>query len=237
LDILSQRPQFADIFQETTEKVIEIQDDTPDTIACVMSYLYIGDYDDGGNELRSRAPDPVPFNRPSVAASPEDKPGDAELMKQVALMNIRVFVTADKFGILPLKTLAMQKFSPWACLNWDSPIFPEIAEAVMAKVPAHEPGLRVILARTIAKHILELARKPAIMSLLNSFGSLSTLVIAGLIRDGRIQEERDPLEEFARRFHATRYCLECSAKLSVDPGNAEFHAKNFHCADCLARRR
>ncbi|CAI7658312.1 unnamed protein product [Penicillium glandicola] len=166
-------------FKESSEKAINIQEDNPETIERVLSFLYSREYNEDGHTVQYQ---PVTELAPP---DPEDKLNDTE-PKKIALNNMEVFIAADKFGIDPLKPLATQKFSQWATANWNSPVFPDVVQEVMTSVPSHELSLQGIIVDTISTHIFDLIVNPEFLHVLNTFGCLGSLVIAGLVQDGRM---------------------------------------------------
>ncbi|KAJ5829146.1 BTB/POZ protein [Penicillium rubens] len=106
---------MCDGFQESTEKAIDIQDDTPETMERVLSFLYLREYSEDGHIIQYQ----------------QNKPENTEPENQAAFNNVEVFIAADKYGILPLKTLAAKKFSRWAAANCSSPVFYKVVERVM----------------------------------------------------------------------------------------------------------
>ncbi|KAJ5969415.1 BTB/POZ protein [Penicillium viridicatum] len=138
---------MCDGFKESTEKSIRIQEDIPETIERVLSYLHLREYDDSGT-IQCRT---VPKPAPSITDVDSSK-----FAKNIALNNMRVFIAADKFGIAPLQSSATQKFSKWAAENWNSPVFPEVIQEVMESVPSYESNLQEVVVDIICTHIFNL---------------------------------------------------------------------------------
>jgi hypothetical protein len=86
------------------------------------------------------------------------------------MSHLEVFIAADKYGILPLKTLATLKFSRWANSNCSSPMFYEVVKKAMTSVPSHERTLREVIADIISRHVFDLIKDPEIVHNLDSFG-------------------------------------------------------------------
>ncbi|CAI7627463.1 unnamed protein product [Penicillium viridicatum] len=170
--------------KESTEKSIRIQEDTPETIERVLSYLYLREYDDSGTIQCRTVPKPAPSITDVDSSSPGDKTNDTESANNIGLNNVRVFITADKFGIVSLQSLATQKFSKWAAENWNSPVFPEVIQEVMESVPSYESSLQEVVVDIICTHIFNLIENPGIIAVLNSFECLGSQVIARLVRNG-----------------------------------------------------
>ncbi|KAJ5796815.1 BTB/POZ protein [Penicillium psychrosexuale] len=175
---------MCDGFKESTEKAINILDDNPETIERVLSFLYLRDYSEDGHILQYR-PITELANKESDSYVSENKPENTEPEStepenQSAFNNIEVFIAADKYGIIPLKTLATSKFSRWANTSCGSPVFPEVIKKVMTSVPSHETTLCEVIADIFSRHIFDLIKDPEIVHTLDSFGYLGSLVIARL---------------------------------------------------------
>jgi hypothetical protein len=125
-----------------------------------------------------------------------------------------------------LKSLATEKFSRWATANWNSSIFPETVEEAMTLIPSHETRLQEVIAGIISAHIFEFIDEPAIFNVLSSFRCLGSLVIVGLVRDGRVKplNERDVLQGLAQKLNSRRQCRHCSRELNVRMENGEYGA-------------
>ncbi|KAJ5757724.1 BTB/POZ protein [Penicillium nucicola] len=180
---------MCDGFKESTEKAINIQDDNPETIERVLSFLYLRDYSEDGHifqyqpisELANKESDSSlsvnkPENTEPENIEPENiepeniepeniEPENIEPENQPAFDNIEVFIAADKYGIIPLKTLATSKFSRWANASYGSPVFHEVIEKVIT-------------------HIFDLIKVPEIVHVLDSFGYLGSSVIARSVSTG-----------------------------------------------------
>ncbi|KAJ9493181.1 hypothetical protein VN97_g72 [Penicillium thymicola] len=140
---------ICDGFKDSTERSIRIREDTPETIERVLSYLHHREYDDRGTIQYQTVHKPAP-------SSPGDKTNDTESTKNIALNNMRVFITANKFGIDSLQSSATQKFSRWAAKNWNSPVlvFPEVIQEVVASVPSYESSLQEVILDIIVPYSL-----------------------------------------------------------------------------------
>ncbi|OQD64155.1 hypothetical protein PENPOL_c008G09793 [Penicillium polonicum] len=198
---------MCDGFKESTEKSIRIQEDTPETIQRVLSYLYLREYDDSGTIQCQTVPKPAPSITDVDSSSPGDKTNDTESAKNIGLNNVRVFITADKFGIVSLQSLATQKFSKWAAENWKSPVFSEVIQEVMESVPSYESSLQEVVVDIIYTHIVNLIENPGIIEVLNSFGCLGSQVIARLVRNRWLgHPDENIFEGLAKNIGSHHYC-------------------------------
>ncbi|KAJ1714997.1 hypothetical protein NYO67_2901 [Aspergillus flavus] len=96
---------FCNGFKESTEKAINLQDETPDTVERILSFLYLRDYSEDGHSVQYQQPGPklaIPNNESSSFIS-ENEPENTEPAHQAGFNKLEVFIAADKYGIIPLK--------------------------------------------------------------------------------------------------------------------------------------
>ncbi|KAJ5469742.1 BTB/POZ protein [Penicillium diatomitis] len=184
---------MCDGFKESIDRAINIEDDTPETMERVLSFLYLRDYNEDGHILQYHQPISTLAicDHDSSSSLSENKPEISEPANRVAFNNIEVFIAADKYAILPLKALATLKLSQWADKNWCSPMFNEVVQKVMTSVPQHELSLREVIADIISRHVFDLIQDPEIVRTLDSFGCLGSLVIMKLISNEMVKRPHD----------------------------------------------
>ncbi|KAF7525040.1 hypothetical protein PCG10_005391 [Penicillium crustosum] len=112
-------------FKESISGTINLPDDDPETIVRVLCFLYQQTYDDQYVKPRSNAP-----------GNPENPTNEPEHRKTTAYNNLSVYLVADKFGIFPLKELALTKLSIWVRDRYMTPLFPKIALQIMTSMNA-----------------------------------------------------------------------------------------------------
>ncbi|KAI9737150.1 MAG: hypothetical protein M1834_000743 [Cirrosporium novae-zelandiae] len=115
-DVLSQSPFFAAVlrgqFLEASTKKIELSDEEPEILSCVLEYLYKGDYyprllhDKRRStwELEDAQESPKLSGRGSVKATILHSSVDAELLRDTV-----IYCSAEKFGLEELKRIALRK--------------------------------------------------------------------------------------------------------------------------------
>lgn len=226
----------AQFSKESTEKVINIHDDTPEIIERVLSFLYLRDYSEDG-DICQHQPISELANKESDSSISESEPEIPEPANQPAFNNIKVFIAADKYAITPLKSLATSKFSRWANTNWGSHVFHEVLKKVMTSVPPHETTLREVLADVFSRHIFDLMKDPEIVHILDSFGCLGSLVITKLVSNEMVKrpDESDIFQGLVRKINSSRRCRHCLKDLNVRIMNGEYLDQGFRCASCNTR--
>ncbi|KAJ5489171.1 BTB/POZ protein [Penicillium diatomitis] len=230
---------MCDGFKESIEKAINIEDDTPETMERVLSFLYLREYSEDGRIIQYQQPiSALPIcDHESGSSLSENKPEISEPANQAAFNNIEVFIAADKYAILPLKTLATLKFSRWANTNCSSPMFHEVVQKVMTSVPPHESTLREVIADIISRHVFDLIKDPEIVHNLDSFGCLGSLVIARLVSNEMVKRpnEYDVLRALVQKINSSRRCRHCAKDFNVRLISGEYLDENFRCASCNTR--
>ena len=94
----------------------------------VLSFLFLREYSEDGHIVQYQPMSALAISgHESELSASEDKPEDTapentgsentEPENQTAFNNIELFIAADKYEILPLKTLATLKFFQWANTN------------------------------------------------------------------------------------------------------------------------
>ncbi|KAE8369203.1 BTB/POZ protein [Aspergillus caelatus] len=229
---------ICDGFKESTEKAIHLQDESPETMERVLSFLYLREYSEDGHIVQYQPPSELamPNNEPDSTIS-ENEPESPESANQAAFNNIEVFIAADKYGIIPLKTLATSKFSQWANANVSSPKFHEVVEFVMTSVPSHESTLREVIADVISRHIFDQIQVPEIVQILDSFGCLGSLIIRKLISNELVRRpnEYDIFGGLIQKINSARHCRHCLKDFNVKLIGREYFHEGFRCASCNTR--
>ncbi|KAF1848767.1 uncharacterized protein K460DRAFT_384787 [Cucurbitaria berberidis CBS 394.84] len=89
------------------------------------------------------------------------------------LVHAEMYEIADKYDIVGLKDLVVEKFNR-ACQNfWDDPTFAIAAHHAFSTTPDHDKGLRDIVSKTISDHMVALVQKPEVEALLTEFNGLA----------------------------------------------------------------
>ena len=169
-------------FKESSSGTINLPDDDPETIRRVLHFLYQQTYNDNDQDAKPK------INTPGNSESPTNEP---EHGKTTAYNNLSVYRVADKFGIFPLKELALYKLSAWFNDHYMSPSVPEVALQIMTSMP-QDSSLLGLLAAVISDHFYELGRKKEIIELLEDHGQLGFLIISRIAKKGHVYPSTSP---------------------------------------------
>ncbi|KAF2134738.1 hypothetical protein P153DRAFT_362478 [Dothidotthia symphoricarpi CBS 119687] len=89
------------------------------------------------------------------------------------VIHAKMYEIADKYNIMGLKDLVIEKFSKACQRFWNDCAFPIAAHHAFSTTPEHDKGLRDIVSKTIADHMSDLVKKPEIETLLTEFNGLA----------------------------------------------------------------
>ncbi|CEJ60375.1 hypothetical protein PMG11_08952 [Penicillium brasilianum] len=148
-------------FKESSTGVIELPADHPGTVERIIVYLYRGDYKQTGHLI-------------SMATAEDDSPA------HVGLNRADVYITADKYDIQPLKTLAANKMTSWAKGNFKTPGFVDMARHLLQM--KHDPCPFKFVGQCIRENVRSLTLNDAqIFKLIGDFGHLGEAIVIGII--------------------------------------------------------
>lgn len=91
--------------------------------------------------------------------------------EEALIVHAQLYAVADKYAVIGLNKCAAQSFKDACKFFWDSPTFAKVARQVFADTPENDKGLREIVIKTIANHMI-LNKKPEIKALMLEFSSL-----------------------------------------------------------------
>jgi hypothetical protein len=180
--------------QEAHSRRIELQEDDPDAVEHMISYMYTFDYKDeeygdsestvpstGSNDGTAETMDDERQIPPeAVADAQEDSASTRGEDHPAHFSSVRVYALADKYDISPLKELARQKFCNWAENNWACEDFSAVAREVFESTPKDDRGLRDIIIQLVAKHADIFIQKDGLRQLIEDIGDLGLGVLCQL---------------------------------------------------------
>ncbi|KAJ8061742.1 hypothetical protein OCU04_009539 [Sclerotinia nivalis] len=129
------------LVQESVTGVLDLVDDDPSTVARMINFFYLQDYDDS-------------------ETNEEAKEGYGRL-----LINTMVYIIGDKYDIQGLKTLAKRKYEAAIDTEWNAPSFSASLELMYEELPESDTCLTSLALQTAGKHVKELKDKEEFASL------------------------------------------------------------------------
>ncbi|KAI4659342.1 uncharacterized protein J4E78_005769 [Alternaria triticimaculans] len=160
--------------KETEQGSVDLPEDEPAIVKLMMQYIYEGEYDpalpDSGLSS-SIQPEVTASSTPTASQSrnPLPIPGSSTQL----MVHAKLYEIADKYDVVGLKELVIEKFKRACHSFWNDPSFAAAAHHVFSTTPEHDKGLRDIVSKTIAEHMAELVKKPEVEALLTEFNGLA----------------------------------------------------------------
>ncbi|KAL2214977.1 hypothetical protein M432DRAFT_554120 [Thermoascus aurantiacus ATCC 26904] len=228
-------------FSEARANKITLPEDDPQTVERVLSYLYIRDYEETGHTM-----DLVIESAVQKTESVGDDPSaNADELSQISVSsiahnNIRVYVAADKFGIIRLKEVSKERFVNWANRYWNHEVFPAVVHEVLDSVPAHDTGLRDAVIKLISKNVETLLKREDMLCVMTDFGHLATGVLKAVVEEkvqrlvGLVQETS--YGRLAKQLNELEACRHCGARFNIRvEGSSYYGWGSLRCGLCRTR--
>ncbi|KAI4639934.1 hypothetical protein J4E93_008733 [Alternaria ventricosa] len=163
---------FARTLKFAESDIIDLPEDESAIVKLLVQYLYEGEYEpflpDTGSTLNLSS---VKFNceecNPSVPSLPLLN-GKVDQL----LLHAKMYEYADKYDVVGLKDLAIEKFSRSCKHFWDKDQFSVAAHHVFSTTVDTDKGLRDIVSATISAH-MGLVKKPEVKVLMTEFNGLA----------------------------------------------------------------
>ena len=182
--------------QEVHSGRIELQEDDPDSVERMISYMYTFDYKDekyrhsestisstsSNDEMAETMDDERQIPPEAVADTQEDSTSTRGEDQPTHFSSARVYALAEKYDISPWKELARQKFCNWAENNWACEDFSAIAREVFESTPKDDRGLRDVVIQLVAKHADIFIQKDGLRQLIEDIGDLGLGVLCQLFK-------------------------------------------------------
>lgn len=131
--------------QESVTGVLDLEDDDPSTVARMINFLYLQDYDE------------------SVTNEEASKEGYGRL-----LINTMVYIIGDKYDIQPLKNLAKKKYEAALVTDWNTPSFSASLELLYEELPESDICLTSLALHVACKNVEELKNREEFTTLCKS---------------------------------------------------------------------
>ncbi|QSZ32609.1 hypothetical protein DSL72_002188 [Monilinia vaccinii-corymbosi] len=122
---------FRTWIQESITGILDLEDDDPCTVARMIHFLYLQDYDDGEEEAEAPA-------------------------RGRLLVNAMVYVLADKYDVPALQARARDKYEEALATAWDPLSFVASLELAYEQLPETDTRLTALALRAAGQHVREL---------------------------------------------------------------------------------
>jgi hypothetical protein len=98
------------------------------------------------------------------------------------LLHAKMYEIADKYDVVGLKDLVIEKFYRACHHFWNDAKFSIAAHHVFSTTPDHDKGLRKIVSKTISEN-MELVDVPAVKVLMTEFNGLALGILEEKIKE------------------------------------------------------
>lgn len=163
--------------QEARDRSINLPEDDPQTLRCMLSYLYTADYDDGQSAAVTMSTSHEE-NAINTSKASDEGAGESRSMGSTLLNNALVYALAEKYDVEPLKELSKSKFQiqTWG-KDWNFDDIPRLLQEVHRSIPATDRGLRDIVIELCAQHIDRLMSNPVFSQVLHEDAILAIEIL------------------------------------------------------------
>lgn len=188
--------------QEAEQNAVDLPDDEPEIFKRLVQYIYEGEYSPAMVNAQSEDSTTMSYKSHSDFG-PESKerknytyggqyfganqgytnsmaPGDPTEL----LIHAKMYEIADKYDVYGLKSLVIEKFRRACQAFWNTTSFTAAAHHAYTTTPEHDKGLRDIVSKTIAKHMVELVRNPEIEALLTELNRIAYSLLQAKVQEG-----------------------------------------------------
>ncbi|KAL6717962.1 hypothetical protein ACLMJK_004047 [Lecanora helva] len=182
-------------WQEAQTGVIDLEEDDCPTVGRMLKYMYIEDYEDEGD-----AASITPYLRdtPEIYLTEADKPrnpnepfaGDNTSTLSRHLNNVAVYAIAEKYSILRLKDLALDKFESLMCKQELSPAIPTVIDAIFRTTTPLDEELRGVAVKFCASYDAEIVSDERYSWILRNHGDLGLGVLRKLGKERKEDRNR-----------------------------------------------
>ena len=177
-----------------------MDDDDPQTLRRMLSYLYILDYSDERlpeDPVETVTADPaLPPHLRKTQTTTHEEPRSGRISSDVEgeslsdskrLVNVLVYAVADKYDIPELKELARRKFHALTKYWWSCTEFEAVKDAVFGTTPSQDMGLRDIMCQLCIQHFENIVKDVTLRSVV-----LSTEELAhALLENAMLEKVKD----------------------------------------------
>ncbi|OJI97995.1 hypothetical protein ASPVEDRAFT_147284 [Aspergillus versicolor CBS 583.65] len=220
-------------FKEGKGLTVDLPKDDLETIERVLSFLYFNYYSEDSH-IMDLSPHLKTRKATTSASRSKKKGGDENI---TAYNHVRVYVAADKFGILSLKKFAAERFGEWCEHNWESKDFHAVLELSMAMIPPHDTSFHKAISSVISENIVELVRNGAISQFVESQGKIGWGIISDLIHRCQVWEpswDRAVVNLMNNALERSKchQCGDSQGELRVDLQPGDIRMQRYRCGYC-----
>ncbi|KAL8833635.1 MAG: hypothetical protein Q9170_004156 [Blastenia crenularia] len=173
-------------FKESFTRTIKLEEESPLTIARLMSFLYMGSY--GGVSSTQ--------SNPFYVHQIETKQQTAEQHHETLMLHSTMYACSVRYGVAALKEQALLKFKDLLLQRWPMHDLPALVAAVYSTTPPNDKGLRDRILVLCLEHLEDITLGPLWQQItkIESAGALGLelvpLIVKRNITINKREEER-----------------------------------------------
>ncbi|EPE33778.1 POZ [Glarea lozoyensis ATCC 20868] len=165
-------------WKESTTGIFVMEDDDPDTVERLISYMYTMDYTDGQQVKHAK------HHHESTANLAHSQPIDTT-GRNPLLNNALAFVLGDKYDVSGFKNLAKAKYEAALPDYWNSASFVDSLKLLYEASPDSERDLRDIAVKAAGNHARELMDHGEFCALCKANAEIAFDVLAASLVSGK----------------------------------------------------
>jgi hypothetical protein len=165
--------------QESQFRTIDLPEDNPDILKKMLDFCYRGDYLDKPDFSNASkvVEDRITENTSSTLGTPCDESYLTGASFTPEMINIHVYLIADRYLIDRLKTLSQEKLLVNLSDNWNDLNFVSLLKDVYGDQFPSQSQLRELLPEYAMRHLPTLERYPEFVEFRNSSSNFSTQLL------------------------------------------------------------
>jgi BTB/POZ domain len=153
--------------KHATEDTLDLTDNNPHAIDCMLQYFYLLDYD---------------LSQPIES---DNIDGTHPAPPLILVLHAQIYTVAEKYMVDGLKALAMEKFTQATANHWDANDFLEAAREAYTSTIDSDKGLRDIIVKVFYTHQRSLLDKEEAVQLLIDVPLLAVHLLKYPLRQSR----------------------------------------------------
>ena len=157
--------------------------DEPNIVDKMLQFVYQKEYDDE----RFVSQEPFDGHRTTQETSHDNL--NTSHNEKSLLINVKVFVIADKFDIFGLKEIATSKTKTLLSKSWDTQSFPLSVDLLYGNTQRNDRLLRDAFATAIFEDINKLVEMDGFMRIMQNYGGLAVDVLKITLRERNKEED------------------------------------------------
>jgi len=223
---------LADIYQESTTGIIDLQDDEPEIVKLLIDFLYTGNFDISTDEQVEKVETNKGDGSSNVTDTLQDDENSGSGSSEDLITAVKVYIIADKYDIHPLKLLSKTKYEALLPSHWNSSAFIDSLKLIFDETTENDRLLKDVVVDFAGGKSRELMERSEFVNLLKDNAEMAVEIFkASLLKAPKVML-RLP----------NPACAICGSSTSVEPANKKFQQATTNpgdmvwwCSSCRCR--